>query len=239
MATGDAMERIEVGVDAVRRAENALRAMGYARVSPSPRTAVAKARFWVQEGGVPRRRLPVYLLAEGIGGPSEALPAWVRAGASEPSHPPGIVVVPSQHDAEATWRLTRAPPSGSFDTELSILVVPGAADPTAPAHWHTGVVSPNQLLRLATGIVVGLFRRAQRMEGSTQIDFEELLDVLRSRFRIDVNRSLNVSNDEEALFILYQLALRDSYAPGDSSSNLHLITLRPTGPAARLPWFAA
>ncbi|MCI4350554.1 MAG: hypothetical protein L3K15_03460 [Thermoplasmata archaeon] len=239
MPTGDAMERAGAGADAVRRAENALKAMGYARVSPVPRATAARARFWVQEGGVPRRRLPVYLLPGGSAAPEEGLPAWVRANPPEGTNRAGIVVVPSQHDAEAAWKLTRGPPSGSFDNELSILVVPSAADAGMPAHWHTGIVSPNQLLRLATGIVVGLFRRAQKMEGSTQIDFEELLDLLRSRFRVDVNGSLRVSNDEEALFILYQLALRDSYAPGDSSSNLHLITLRPTGPAARLPWFAA
>jgi hypothetical protein len=151
----------------------------------------------------------------------------------------GIVVVPTQRDAETAWQLTRGPPTGSFDNELSILVVPSAPEPAGPAHWHTGVVPPGELLRLATGIVVGLFKRAQRAEGSTQIDFEELLELLRSRFRVDVHRSLHVSNDEESLFILYQLAQRDAYAPGDSSSNLHLITLRPTGPAARLPWFAA
>ena len=30
-----------------------------------------------------------------------------------------------------------------------------------------------------------------------------------------------------------------SYAPGDAGSNLHTLVLKPTGPAARLPWYAA
>lgn len=233
------MVHVETPGDVVRRAENALRAMGYAKVPPASRPGSGPARFWVQEGGVPRRRLPVYLLPEaGATGESTA-PPWVTAGRAGPPATPGIVVVPTQQDAETAWQLTRGPPTGSFDNELSILVVPKEPEPSGPAHWHTGIVPPGELLRLATGIVVGLFQRAQRTEGSTQIDFEELLELLRSRFRVDVHRSLHVSNDEEALFILYQLAQRDAYAPGDSSSNLHLITLRPTGPAARLPWFAA
>ncbi|MCI4319929.1 MAG: hypothetical protein L3J87_02745 [Thermoplasmata archaeon] len=233
------MEHVEGPGDVVRRAESALRAMGYAKVAPATRPGSGPARFWVQEGGVPRRRLPVYLLPEGGGKSKETAAPWFAPGRAGPSATPGIVVVPTQRDAETAWQLTRGPPTGSFDTELSILVVPSAAEPEGPAHWHTGIVPPGELLRLATGVVVGLFKRAQRTEGSTQIDFEELLEVLRSRFRVDVHRSLHVTNDEEALFILYQLAQRDSYAPGDSSSNLHLITLRPTGPAARLPWFAA
>ena len=94
------------------------------------------------------------------------------------------------------------------------------------------------MLRIATGVVVGLFRRAQAAEGSNQVDFEELLTLLKGRFGIDVNRSLGVQSDEDALYLLYQLATRDSYAPGDPGSSLHLLVLKPTGPAARLPWFA-
>ncbi len=54
-----------------------------------------------------------------------------------------------------------------------------------------------------------------------------------------MNRSLGVKADEDALFLLYQLAQRDAYAPGEPGANLHLLVLKPTGPAARLPWFAA
>ena len=75
--------------------------------------------------------------------------------------------------------------------------------------------------------------------GSSQIDFEEMLTLLKSRFGIDVHGSLGVKTDEDALFLLYQLALRDSYAPGDAGANVHVLVLKPTGPAARLPWFAA
>jgi photosystem II stability/assembly factor-like uncharacterized protein len=31
---------------------------------------------------------------------------------------------------------------------------------------------------------------------------------------------------------------RDAYAPGDPGANLHLLVLKPSGPAARLPWFS-
>ena len=92
---------------------------------------------------------------------------------------------------------------------------------------------------MGTGVVVGMFRRAQDSEGASPVDFEEMLGILKTRFGIDVHRSLGVSSDEDALFLLYQLALRDSYAPGDPGANLHLLVLKPTGPAARLPWFAA
>jgi hypothetical protein len=92
---------------------------------------------------------------------------------------------------------------------------------------------------VATGVVVGLFRRAQALESSSQVDFEEMLALIRDRFGIDVPRSLNVASDEDALYVLYQLAQRDSYVPGDPGANLHMIVLRPTGPSARLPWFAA
>ena len=85
---------------------------------------------------------------------------------------------------------------------------------------------------------MGLFRRAQD-EGSGQIDFSEILTILRRRFGVDPHRSLGVASDEDALFLLYQLALRDAYAPGDPGANLHLIVAKPGGPAGRLPWFAA
>ena len=123
---------------------------------------------------------------------------------------------------------------------MSVLVVPAGerTDPTPP-HFHLRIAEPAEILRLATGIVVGLFRRAQASDESGQIDFEELLGLLRQRFGVDVNRSLGVRSDEDALYLLYQLAQRDSYAPGDPGQNLHLLVLKPTGPAARLPWFAA
>jgi hypothetical protein len=66
-----------------------------------------------------------------------------------------------------------------------------------------------------------------------------MLEVMRTTFHVDVERSLSVEGDEAVLWMMYQIALRYAYAPGDAASNLHLITLKPTGPGARLPWFAA
>lgn len=222
-----------------RRAEAALRALGYARVPSAEGSGfTSKPQFWVQEGGVPRRRLPVFLHPDTFA-PAPTVAATARPGGRSPRRSnASIVVVPTERLAEEAWARSRGPPVGAVDSEVSILVVPGEA-PGAPAHFHSGVVPRTELLRLATGVVVGLFRRAQSLEGSAQIDFEEMLELLKTRFRIDVNRTLGVSSDEEVMFILYQLAQRDAYAPGDVASNLHLITLRPSGPAARLPWFAA
>ncbi|HZY70359.1 MAG TPA: hypothetical protein VFF67_05200 [Thermoplasmata archaeon] len=222
-----------------RRAEAALRALGYARVPSTEGSGLAvKPQFWVQEGGVPRRRLPVFLHPDTFGpGTGSTVPGRPGGRPARRSNA-SIVVVPTERLAEEAWARSRGPPVGAVDSEVSILVVPGDG-PSPPAHFHSGVVPRSELLRLATGIVVGLFRRAQSFEGSAQVDFEEMLELLKTRFRIDLNRSLGVTSDEEVMFILYQLAQRDAYAPGDVASNLHLITLRPTGPAARLPWFAA
>jgi len=119
---------------------------------------------------------------------------------------------------------------------LRILVL--GAEGSAHPHWHSIVVDRDTLLRLSTGVVVGMFRRAFASAGQSPVDFSELLEILRERFHLDVQRSLGVTTDEDALFLLYQLAQRDSYAPGDAASNLHSLVLKPTGPAARLPWFA-
>ncbi len=116
---------------------------------------------------------------------------------------------------------------------------PPAERPEDPPHFHLRVAEPREVLAISTGIVAGLFHRAAAGDGGSPVDFEELLALLTTRFGIDVHRSLGVGSDEDALFILYQLASRDSYAPGDSGANLHLLVLKPTGPAARLPWFAA
>jgi hypothetical protein len=62
--------------------------------------------------------------------------------------------------------------------------------------------------------------------------------LLRSRFGVDIHRSLGVDGDGDALFLLYQLARRDGYAPNDGGATLHQVILQPSGPAARLPWFA-
>lgn len=238
MSSGDPSKLLVA--DPVRRAEAALRRLGYARIPPTGRSTVVEPTFWVQEAGVPRRTFPVYVQREPAELPVARL---VPASPTPPETPAGgraIVVVPNDGAAEAAWNSLRAGPRDDPATELSILVLGPARSGTEPEpRWHAGVLPRGEILRLATGIVVGMFRRALDSEGSSQVDFSELLTVLRGRFGVDVHRSLGVDSDEDALFILYQLAQRDAYAPGDASANLHLLVLKPTGPAARLPWFAA
>jgi hypothetical protein len=169
-------------------------------------------------------------------------PVFVDAGgAGRPSvaNRPAILVVPDEGRAEAAWKRLRAEIRPRADPEVAILVLsrqgPGETEP----HWHNGPVELKELLTLATGIIVGLFRRAAEAGEGGQVDFEEMLQLLRSRFHIDLEGTLRVQADEDALWMMYQLAQRYSYAPGDSSANLHLLVLKPTGPSARLPWFAA
>jgi hypothetical protein len=228
------------GADRTRIAESALKRFGYSRVKPTAGARGIEPAFWVQEAGVPRRTFPVFLAGEPAAPPAPPLDQWLRSESVARSGPHrAIVVVATDHAAEEAWKQLTRSTGSPIDPELSILVIPPVPDAEGVAHWHARVANPKEVLRLATGIVVGLFRRAQTTEGSSQIDFEEILELLRLRFGLDVHRSLNVTSDEDALFILYQLAQRDSYAPGDSSANLHLLVLKPSGPAARLPWFAA
>ncbi|MCI4342869.1 MAG: hypothetical protein L3J92_01960 [Thermoplasmata archaeon] len=230
--------RVGAAGEHARDAENVLKRMGYSRVVPTRREPITEASFWVQESGVPRRTFPVYV--PGARGEVDAgIDRWVEVVRGTPQTRRAIFVVPNDTAAEAAWaRLSRAPGS-TIDHEVSILVVPNEARANPPPHFHLRSVPPKEVLRVATGVVVGLFRRAQSSDGSTPVDFEEMLVHLKHRFGIDVQRSLGVGSDEDALFLLYQLALRDSYAPGDPGANLHLLVLKPTGPAARLPWFAA
>jgi hypothetical protein len=234
-------DRVGGTSDRLRHAEDVLKKLGYARVPPVRRAAEAEASFWVQESGVPRRTFPVFVNAAPAGNVAEGVDRWVAGVVTERSPPHrAIFVVPNDSAADETWARLSRTAGATIENEVSVLVVPAGerSDPTPP-HFHLRVATPAEVLHLATGIVVGLFRRAQAAEESGQIDFEELLVTLRQRFGIDVNRSLGVQSDEDALFLLYQLAQRDSYAPGDPGANLHLLVLKPTGPAARLPWFAA
>jgi hypothetical protein len=227
--------------DRLRAAETVLKRLGFARVPPARREAEVEPAFWVQESGVPRRTFPVFVPPTGASPAAGRVERWV-AGAGTPAAPSrrAIFVVPSDREADEAWARIARTPGAAIETEVSFLVVPPSerAEP-AGAHFHLRVAEPKEVLRLATGVVVGLFRRARAAEESGQVDFEELLSLLKGRFGIDVQRSLGVRSDEDALFLLYQLALRDSYAPGDPGANLHLLVLKPTGPAARLPWFAA
>jgi hypothetical protein len=234
MSSGTPSPKTPTADDRLRRAELALRRFGYAKIPAMRGAAGVEPAFWVQEPGVPRRTFPVFV--EGAGPAAVAWDEYLRGTGSTRSPARAIVVVPTDRDAEDAYRRGQHTPTPGGDGEISILVNP-AGPPEA--HWHAAIVAPRELLRLATGVVVGLFRRANQGEGAGQVDFEEMLGILRERFRVDVAGSLGVESDEDALFLLYQLALRDSYAPGDPGSNLHALVLRPSGPAARLPWFAA
>ncbi len=233
-------DRLGESTDRTRTAESVLKRLGYSRVPPVQRAPAVEPSFWVQEAGVPRRTFPVYVPPSGRVTVEEGIDRWVAALGQARARPSrAIFVVPTDADAEEAWaRLGRAS-GATIDHEVSILVVPPTERATELPHFHQRVVDPREVLRLSTGIVVGLFRRAAGTDGPGQVDFEELLGLLKERFGIDVQRSLRVSSDEDALFVLYQLALRDAYAPGDPGSSLHLLVLKPTGPAARLPWFAA
>jgi len=230
--------RVGAASDRSRDAEVVLKRLGFARVPAARRVPPVEPSFWVQEAGVPRRTFPVYVPPVGRGPLEERIDRWVAGARGDRSRPQrAIFVVPNDRDADEAWARLGPATESAIDHEVSILVVPGSGA-EAP-HFHLRVAGPKEILRIATGIVVGHFRRSAEDEGASQIDFEEMLTLLRQRFGIDVQRSLGVRSDEDALFILYQLASRDSYAPGDAGSNLHLLVLKPTGPAARLPWFAA
>lgn len=218
----------------VRAAEAALARLGYQRVeAPGP----AGAAFWVEEKEGPKRRFPVFLWDGPPEGPVAVLDAWRRSAAAGDRPPRPILVVPTERAAEEA--LGHGSQRRLAADEMAVLVVPRSASPTSEPRWHALVLPRRELLDVATGVVVGLFRRAEAAEGSSEIDFQEMLQVLRRKFRIDLYASLGVDSDEAVMFLLYQMARRYGFAPGDSSANLHLLVLRPTGPAARLPWFAA
>jgi hypothetical protein len=212
-----------------REAESALRRLGYARVPGQGGGGAAPPppSFWVQEPGVPRRLYPVFL---------EERVAERFVGAERR---PAILVVPDDRRAEAAWRQLRGPSGLRSAPELSILVLQASEAGREEAHWHSGTIERRELLELATGVIVGMFRRAAGEVEGGQVDFEEMLQILRQRFHIDLESTLGVESDEDQLWMMYQLANRFSYAPGDPASNLHLLVLKPTGPPARLPWFAA
>ena len=239
MTPGSVAGKPDAGSERLRQAETVLRRLGYARIPPVPHDTAVEPEFWVQEAGVPRRAFPVFLARSPATPELERVDTWLKGEKSPPSSRRAIVVVPTDRAADEAWRRVRQGESDQTDPDLAILVVPAGGHAGAEPHWHAVVVPPRELLKLASGVVMGLFQRAQAMEGTARIDFEEMLAVLKSRFRVDLYRSLGVDSDEDALFLLYQLALRYSYVPGDAGANVHTLVLKPTGPAARLPWFAA
>jgi hypothetical protein len=228
------------GDDRLRDTEAVLRRLGYARVAPERKPGEPEASFWVQEAGVPRRTYPVFVPPGERAGLAERIDRWLAgSGRGGSAGRRAIFVAPNDVAADEAWAHLTQPGEPTIEHDVAILVVPPGDRAEAAPHFHLRKVAPRDVLRIATGVVVGLFRRSQAAEGSAQVDFEEMLVLIRRRFGIDVLGSLNVRSDEDALFVLYQLAHRDSYAPGDPGATVHLLVLRPTGPAARLPWFAA
>jgi len=226
--------------DRSRDAETVLRRLGYARVEPGRRARELGASFWVQESGVPRRTFPVFVPTHARASLSEGIDRWLERATPGPASPRrAIFVAPSDAAAEEAWDRLSGTGVTVVEHDVSILVVPAEPAADRSAHFALRRVSPKEVLRLATGIVVGLFRRAREDDTGGAIDFGEILLLARGRFGIDVHRSLGVRTDEDALYLLYQLAQRYSYAPGDAGSNVHLLVLKPNGPAARVPWFAA
>jgi hypothetical protein len=208
----------------IRAAEHALRRLGYDRVragAPTP----PDAAFWVRSIRGSDRLIRVLLA-----------PPAVPLDAGDP-HRASILVVPTGVEADAVWARLRSGAPSPPDPDLRILVLRRSGAKGEP-YWHEGTVDRAEVLTLATGVLVGMLRQAAGGEEAGAVDFEDMLRVLKSRFHIDVARTLGVQSDEDALWMLYQIAHRFSYAPGDPGPNLHLLVLKPTGPAARLPWFA-
>jgi hypothetical protein len=221
----------------VREAEAALRELGFPKARSSGHRPTPAPSFWVENPRTRRRSIPVYVDRAGAGLPAGITPADASPEAESEMAPP-ILVVPTDAAAESAWSLVPKTRGPLAPTKLRILVLRGPQGTARAPHWHLVTVPPTEVLRIATGIVVGMYRRAFAGSGPGDIDFSELLGTLRQEYHIDVQRSLGVQSDEDALFILYHLALRDTFAPGNIAGNLHSIVANPTGPASRIPWFA-
>lgn len=221
----------------VREAEVALRDLGFPRARSSAAPAGGTPAFWVESRSARRRSIPVYVGRVGGLLPSMMPPATATPDA-EADLAPTILVVPTDAAAESAWSLVPQNRELLAPAKIRILVLRDPGGTSRAPHWHLVTVPPTEVLRLATGIVVGMYRRAFAGEGAGDVDFAELLGVLRAQYHVDVQKSLGVQSDEDALFVLYHLALRDSFAPGNIAGNLHSIVANPTGPASRVPWFA-
>ncbi|MCI4367264.1 MAG: hypothetical protein L3K08_05895, partial [Thermoplasmata archaeon] len=142
--------------DAVRAAEVALARLGYQRVTTVP---PGGPNFWVQEVDVPKRTFPVFLWDGPLDEPVTALNDYRSAAARAGTPGRAIVVVPSERAAEAA--LDRGARKDSVEAELAVLVVPTSPASSQTPRFHAVVLPRREVLDLATGIVVGLFRRAQ------------------------------------------------------------------------------
>jgi hypothetical protein len=187
---------------------------------------------------------PAYLWGKEQGRSGQALPPSVRKALQREA----IVVVPDDEVAERLLqRFQTLDPSTSQETSERprILVVPPAESPGRPPHWHRRIALPRELLRVATGILVGMLQEESEAsstdaagDGGPSLDFGRMLQLMEDEFHIDVLRSTGASSPPEALGILYQVALRYGYAPGDAGTQLHTLVLKPDNPLSHIPWFA-
>ncbi|MFZ0830266.1 MAG: hypothetical protein WCB18_05490 [Thermoplasmata archaeon] len=219
----------------VHEAEAALRDLGYPKARSAGHRSAPTPSFWVENPRTRRRSIPVYVDRAGAVLPGMMPPADATPDADLT---PPILVVPTDAAAESAWGLVPKTRSTMGPSKVRILVLRDPEGTARAPHWHLVAVPPREVLRLATGVVVGMYRRAFSGSGPGDIDFGELLRTLRQEYHVDVQRSLGVQSDEDALFILYHLALRDTFAPGNIAGSLHSIVANPTGPASRIPWFA-
>ena len=221
----------------LREAETALRELGFPKARPAGTRSTPPPSFWVTSSKTRHRSIPVYVDRAGSTVPG-VMPPGDATPDPDPEQTSPILVVPTDAAAESAWGLLPKSRGTLAPTKLRILVLRDPRGAARSPHWHLVTVPPREVLRLATGIVVGMYRRAFAGSGPGDIDFSELLGALRREYHIDVQRSLGVQSDEDALFVLYHLALRDTFAPGNIAGNLHSIVANPTGPASRIPWFA-
>lgn len=237
-----------------------LQKLGFApttRRGPSPWDG---ADLWVRSS---RNRSVLPVLVEGIQPPSheertrQLLERWstgLRLTGSPSQESSSILVVDSDSSAElaSLGMVSASPvPLSLAVSRTRILVHPrrsgeaaAASAPASAPHWHRLRLPPRVVLMLATGALVGLAERAQG-EGSEEggggavpIDVEGMFRALRQVFSIDIEGSFGVTREEDAMFLMYQLALKETYAPGDQGASLHELVNNPKGPGARLPWFA-
>ncbi len=223
----------------LREAEDALRHLGYPKTRAARGPEEGRPAFWVENPRNRRRTIPVYFRPSASEEGIPSIERWFRAPTTEErAGPPSILVVSTDREAEAARGSVPNPDEAATLEVLRILVLRDPQGKAKAPHWHLARVEPREVLRIATGLVVGLYRRAFGGSGSGEIDFGELLTALRDEYRVDVPGSLGVTSSEEALFVLYHLALRDTFAPGNVANNLHSIVANPTGPATRIRWFA-
>lgn len=214
----------------------------------------AEADLWVRPPGTKSLVAPVFVEASSPGSPEaraeRLVSRWTHGLRTTAPRIPraSILIVTSDQSAEiAGQRLVATSPVPLPETvsRTRILVNPSReAEPEASPHWHRLRLPPRVVLMLATGTLLALAERAEKAQtagdegGGGVIDVEGMFRELRRTFNVDVEGSLGVTREEDAMFLLYQLALRETYAPGDQGASLHELVNDPKGPAARLPWFA-